>query len=464
MPSTYSTSLKLELIGNGEQTGTWGQTTNNNLGTLIEQAITGVGQLTLTGDTVLTDFNGLPDQSRNAVLVFGGSLAAPANVVAPSVEKTYIVTNNSGANVTLKTASGSGVTIANGLNSLVYCDGTDFYTAVNVNNVIGDLAVSGNEIIGGDLRLGNSTITGAAGNLTMTANSSVIDMSVNTGAFIPPTGTIAQRPASPAIGMSRWNTENGVYEIWNGLAWQVIAAGTYSIQYVSVAGGGGTGSYGGGGAGGYLTGTIAATPTTTYTITVGSGGAAGIPGVTNGSNGANTSITGVTVAVGGGCSDGNGGSGGGSTGLTPGSGTAGQGNDGGIGIDGNSCGGGGGAGAAGSPAPASNFGGAGGIGVASTITGSSVYRAGGGGGRGSSGGGAGGVGGGGAGGNGGTGGSGTANTGGGGGGNAGSGGSGVVIFSIPTTNYTGSVTGSPTVTINGIYTVLTYTSSGTYTA
>ena len=41
MPSTYSTSLKLELIGNGEQTGTWGQTTNNNLGTLIEQAITG---------------------------------------------------------------------------------------------------------------------------------------------------------------------------------------------------------------------------------------------------------------------------------------------------------------------------------------------------------------------------------------------------------------------------------------
>ena len=67
MPSTYSTSLKLELIGNGEQTGTWGQTTNNNLGTLIEQAITGVGQLTLVGDTVLTSYNGLPDESRNAV-------------------------------------------------------------------------------------------------------------------------------------------------------------------------------------------------------------------------------------------------------------------------------------------------------------------------------------------------------------------------------------------------------------
>ena len=126
MPSTYSPSLKIELIGNGEQTGTWGQTTNNNLGTLIEQAIAGVGQITLVGDTTLTNFNGLPDESRNAVLVFSGSLAAPANVVAPSVEKTYIITNNSGANVTIKTSTGNGVTVLNGLNSLVYCDGTNF--------------------------------------------------------------------------------------------------------------------------------------------------------------------------------------------------------------------------------------------------------------------------------------------------------------------------------------------------
>jgi len=162
MPSTYSTSLKLELIGNGEQTGTWGQTTNNNLGTLIEQAITGVGQLTLTGDTVLTNYNGLPDEARNAVLVFSGALAAPANITAPSVEKTYIVTNNSGANVTIKTASGTGVTVSNGLSALVYCDGTDFYTAVNVNNVIGNLTVSGNEVIGGAVYLGNSAISAAA--------------------------------------------------------------------------------------------------------------------------------------------------------------------------------------------------------------------------------------------------------------------------------------------------------------
>ena len=312
MPSTYSTSLKLELIGNGEQTGTWGQTTNNNLGTLIEQAITGVGQLTLTGDTTLTNYNGLPDEARNAVLVFSGSLASPANVTAPSVEKTYIVTNNSGANVTLKTSSGNGVVVQNGLSALVYCDGTDFYTAVNVNNVVGDMTVSGNETIGGALNLGNSSISGAAGNLTMTANSSVIDMSVNTGAFIPPTGTIAQRPATPAIGMSRWNSDNGQYEIWNGLAWQVIASGTYNVSYLVIGGGGGAGAGnngyvgGGGGAGGLKTATgVALTPSTVYTITVGSGGT-GTSGSTStsGGSGANSSITGsgftTVLAIGGG--------------------------------------------------------------------------------------------------------------------------------------------------------------------
>ena len=69
MPSTYSPSLKLELIGNGEQAGVWGTTTNTNLGTLLEQAITGVLPITLTGDVTLTDYNGLPDQARNGVML-----------------------------------------------------------------------------------------------------------------------------------------------------------------------------------------------------------------------------------------------------------------------------------------------------------------------------------------------------------------------------------------------------------
>jgi hypothetical protein len=480
MPSTYSPSLKIELIGNGEQSGTWGQTTNNNMGTLIEQAIAGVEQITLTGNKTLTSFNGLSDEARNAVLVFGGSLASPANVIAPAVQKTYIITNNSGANVTIKTSTGNGVTILNGLNSLVYCDGNDFYTAVNVNNVIGDLTVSGNETIGGNLTIGTSF---TSANLAMTANTGIVTMAGNTGAFLPPTGTTAQRPASAVVGMSRWNTDLGAYEIWNGISWQIIASGAYSVQYLVVAGGGAGGATpgntnggGGGGAGGVVTSSFSAASGTTYNVTVGAGGASA------GASGANSVLSGIATAIGGGgggLNPGNAGSAGGSggggagNGGTGGSATVGQGNAGGSTSTSNGAGGGGGLLGAGG-AGGGGVGGAGGSNGNSTITGSTITFAGGGGGSGGTTGGPGGTGGAGGGGGAGAGGniaaagsSAGANTGSGGGGGGdggGLGGSGFVILSIPTVSYTGTITGAPTITTNGANTILRFNSSGSYTA
>jgi hypothetical protein len=143
MPSTYSPSLGIELIGNGEQAGTWGTTTNNNLGTLLEQAIAGVEGITLTGDYTLTDFNGIADEARNAVLVFNGSLGAPCNVVAPSVNKTYIVRNVAGATVTVKTSSGNGVSLTNAASAVIFCDGTNFFSATTLNFIDGNLTVTG---------------------------------------------------------------------------------------------------------------------------------------------------------------------------------------------------------------------------------------------------------------------------------------------------------------------------------
>jgi hypothetical protein len=151
MPSTYSTSLGIELIGNGEQAGTWGTTTNNNLGTLLEQAIAGVEGITLTGDYTLTDFNGISDEARNAVLVFNGSLGAPANVTAPSVQKTYIVRNVAGNTVTIKTSSGNGVALTNGSSAVVFCDATNFFSATTLNFIDGNLTVTGNATISGNL-------------------------------------------------------------------------------------------------------------------------------------------------------------------------------------------------------------------------------------------------------------------------------------------------------------------------
>jgi hypothetical protein len=129
--STYSTTLRLELIGAGEQDGTWGDTTNNNLGDLIEAAITNVVNITFSdANYTLTAFNGLPDESRNAVLNLIGTNTAQRNLIAPAVEKTYIIKNSTGANVAI-TTGGANVVISNGSTQYVWCDGTNFYVGVN---------------------------------------------------------------------------------------------------------------------------------------------------------------------------------------------------------------------------------------------------------------------------------------------------------------------------------------------
>lgn len=128
MASTYSNSLRLELIGTGEQDGTWGTTTNTNLGTLIEQAITGVAAITMTtGDYTLSTNNGASDEARNAVLELSGTIGAARNLIVPAKVKAYRVYNGTadGYNVTVKTSSGTGIVVPNGHETFVYCDGTN---------------------------------------------------------------------------------------------------------------------------------------------------------------------------------------------------------------------------------------------------------------------------------------------------------------------------------------------------
>jgi hypothetical protein len=172
MASTYSTSLKLELIGDGEQSGIWGQTTNNNLGTLLEQAITGVVDITMTdANYTLTNFNGVSDESRNAVLVVGGTNAAVRDIIAPLVEKLYVVRNNTvgGFGVRIIGVSGTGITVPSGATVWVYCDGTNF-NAINTESV-GNFEVNGNLTVTGNTNAVAATYTGnvAALNLS-TAN------------------------------------------------------------------------------------------------------------------------------------------------------------------------------------------------------------------------------------------------------------------------------------------------------
>ena len=263
--------------------------------------------------------------------------------------------------------------------------------------------------------------------------------------------------------------------------WQtIVVVPTVSGSYLVVGGGGAGGGYtgGGGGAGGLLSGTVSLTLGTTYTVTVGTGGTAVTSAsLTTGGNGGDSIISGTGLTTitatggggGGGTTANNGGSGGGAAAAgtqTAGTGISGQGYGGGVGTgQGN---GGGGAGAAGGNSPSGSGPGSGGVGLTSSITGSSLYYAGGGGGGSTGyGGGAGGNGGGG------TGGrdaatatSGTNGLGGGGGGawlgTSGAGGSGVVIVSLPS-GFAATTTGTVTVTTNGTNTVYTFTGSGTFT-
>jgi hypothetical protein len=177
MPSTYSTSLKLELIGDGEQSGIWGQTTNNNLGTLLEQAITGVVDITMTdANYTLSSFNGVSDEARNAVLVVGGTNAAVRDIIAPLVEKLYVVKNNTvgGFGVNIKGSTGSAVLVPSGATVWVYCDGTNF-NAINTESV-GNFEVNGNLTVTGNTNAANATYTGnvaalnfSGGGLTLTS-------------------------------------------------------------------------------------------------------------------------------------------------------------------------------------------------------------------------------------------------------------------------------------------------------
>jgi hypothetical protein len=126
MPSTFSPSLRIELIGDGEQDGIWGQTTNNNLGSLIEQAIAGVTTVDVTAANVtLTSFNGTLDEARSAVLVVNGSNAVTRNITIPDEPKTYIVTNNTTQTVGIKTASGTAFNCLTGTQTTLYCDGNN---------------------------------------------------------------------------------------------------------------------------------------------------------------------------------------------------------------------------------------------------------------------------------------------------------------------------------------------------
>jgi hypothetical protein len=186
MASTYSPSLRLELIGDGDQSGIWGQTTNNNLGYLLEQAVSGVITIAMSdANYTMSNFNGVVDEARNQVLVLTGALTATRNLIAPLVEKTYLVKNTTTGSQSIQIigSSGLGVTVPNGITALVYCDGTNFYNAISGS--VGNFTINGNLSV-----TGTTSLTGALSGSTATFSGAISSVSPTfTGTPIAPTAT-----------------------------------------------------------------------------------------------------------------------------------------------------------------------------------------------------------------------------------------------------------------------------------
>lgn len=145
MASTYS-QLKIELIGTGEQSGTWGATTNTNLGTAIEEAITGTVDVPFSNaDVTLTLTNSNASQTaRNLRLNLTGTVAAAQNLIVPAIEKFYIINNTLTYDITVKNTSGTGTVIKAGTSGLVFNNMTNVVSALNY--YAGSAAISGGTI------------------------------------------------------------------------------------------------------------------------------------------------------------------------------------------------------------------------------------------------------------------------------------------------------------------------------
>ena len=198
MPSTY-TALKVELIGNGEQSGTWGTTTNTNLGTALEEALVNTALVTFSSaDVTLTLIDSNATQTaRNMRLNLLGTSGGARNLIVPAIQKNYLVVNNLADTVTVKTPSGTGIAVPAGNTAFLYNDGTnvlqafDFLPTAKFNSLT--------------LTTPLPATSGGTGLATYAANGAL---------YSPTTTTIASGtlpPASGGTGLTSYTSGGAVY-------------------------------------------------------------------------------------------------------------------------------------------------------------------------------------------------------------------------------------------------------------
>jgi len=268
MSSTFS-NLKFELIGNGEQSGTWGTTTNGNIGTAIEQAIVGMATLD-SGDFVanvctltLSNTNAAQDARALCLNISAGAVSAAGTINVPAIQKPYIVINGSSFAVTVKVSGLTGVAVPSGKRTVVYNNGTDVGDQIDYLSSLTLLTAL--PIASGGTGTSSTTFVNLATNVTGTlpvANggsgaSTAATARTNFGATT--LGSNLYTITNPsAVTFPRFNADNTVSSLDAATFRTAIGAGTGGGSVSSVAG---TGSANG------LT--LSGTVTSTGNITLG---------------------------------------------------------------------------------------------------------------------------------------------------------------------------------------------------
>lgn len=214
MPSTYSPDLRIELIANGEKSGTWGTITNDNLGVIIEDAISGLASVSvLSANQALTAQNGAADQARCAAISLTTSTTAPFNIYVPPVTKLYVVQNTSAYTATVycstvlgnTTAAGTGVAVPAGKSVLVRADGTN--VVEQFNHVVSNLSVGGNLAV-----TGNAVVTG---NASVTGTTTLLDdLILNASSGTAGQVVVSQGAGSPPVWGNAFVA--GMIMMWSG--------------------------------------------------------------------------------------------------------------------------------------------------------------------------------------------------------------------------------------------------------
>jgi hypothetical protein len=181
MASTYTTRLRLEKQGDGENPNSWGLRLNQNVIDLVDQAVGGYAVVSVSSvEVTLTEVDGATDQSRNASLEFAGTLTANVTVVVPEVEKLYFIRENTTGSfgVKLKTNTGSAISLQQSTNILVACDGSELYK-LEVPTSVSAFTINTLTATSIDTSVINASLVSAAnGTFTSTVSANTVDTSI----------------------------------------------------------------------------------------------------------------------------------------------------------------------------------------------------------------------------------------------------------------------------------------------